>query len=237
MSNTNRLSLPLVQPSQAQKHVTVNEALLKLDAFAQLAIRSRGVTVPPVAPAEGDLYAVGAAPVNDWAGQAGMVALFSGGGWQFVPPQTGWRGWIQDEGVPAIWDGTDWLVGAATLSPNGSAFVHRSIETDHTVLAGAASTTGTLIPANTLVYGVAGLVLSDLGGTATAWQLGVDGVSANRYGSGLGVATGSYAKGLTSTPIAYYSDTALTLTADGGGFGGGVVRLVVHLAELTLPRP
>lgn len=237
MSETNRLGLPLVQPSQAQKHVTVNEAFLKLDALAQLAIRSRGVSVPPATPSEGDVYAVGAAPVNEWAGQSGRVALYTGGGWQFVVPQAGWQGWIADEGIPAVWDGTDWIAGAATLSTSGSAFVHRAVEVDHSVAAAASSTTTALIPSGSLVYGVTGLVLSDLGGAATSWQLGIAGESPDRYGSGLGVTTGAWANGLTSTPIAYYADTALTLTAVGGDFGGGVVRLVVHLAELTLPRP
>ena len=36
MARTAQLDLPLVAPSQAQKHVTVNEALARLDAVAQL---------------------------------------------------------------------------------------------------------------------------------------------------------------------------------------------------------
>ena len=37
MAKTAQLDLPLVMPAQAQKHVTVNEALARLDAAAQLA--------------------------------------------------------------------------------------------------------------------------------------------------------------------------------------------------------
>ena len=36
MARTAQLDLPLVMPAQAQKHVTVNEALARLDAAAQL---------------------------------------------------------------------------------------------------------------------------------------------------------------------------------------------------------
>ena len=34
--NTARLGLPLLQPAQAQKHVTVNEALMRLDGLVNL---------------------------------------------------------------------------------------------------------------------------------------------------------------------------------------------------------
>ena len=45
-----RLALPYLQPSQAQKHVTHNEALLRLDAIVQLALEAMGAEVPPMEP-------------------------------------------------------------------------------------------------------------------------------------------------------------------------------------------
>ena len=47
MASTAQLALPLVAPAQAQKHVTVNEALARLDAAAQFA----GVVGRPGEPA------------------------------------------------------------------------------------------------------------------------------------------------------------------------------------------
>ena len=90
--------------------------------------------------------------------------------------------------------------------------------------------------ANTLVYGVTGRVISGISGSLSAWRLGIAGVSPNRYGSGLGLGQGSFARGLTSSPLAYYTDTPLALTAEGGDFSGGSVRLAVHVGELTPPR-
>ena len=49
------LNLPLMQASQAQKHVTHNEALNILDTAAQLSVQSSSVTTPPVA-VDGDRY-------------------------------------------------------------------------------------------------------------------------------------------------------------------------------------
>jgi hypothetical protein len=87
-----------------------------------------------------------------------------------------------------------------------------------------------------VVFGITGIVLSDIMGTATSWRLGIDAISDNRYGSSLGLTTGSWLRGITSQPLAYYSDTSLRLTGEGGDFAAGSVRLAVHIAELGLPR-
>ena len=42
MSETAKLGLALVQPAQAQKHVTVNDAFQRLDALAQISIDTAG---------------------------------------------------------------------------------------------------------------------------------------------------------------------------------------------------
>ena len=48
MTDTPRMSLPLLAPAQAQKHVTVNEALARIDALTHLTLASVSLTVPPV---------------------------------------------------------------------------------------------------------------------------------------------------------------------------------------------
>jgi len=69
---------------------------------------------------------------------------------------------------------------------------------------------------------------------ATSWSLGVAG-SPDRYGVGYGVSLNSFANGVTSQPQAYFGPTALELTAAGGDFTAGKVRIAVHYAELTPP--
>lgn len=92
MSETPALGLPLLAAEQAQKHVTMNEALGVLDAIVQLAAKDRDLTAPPGAPAEGDRYIVAAAPTGAWAGQAGKIAIYQDGGWSFLTPREGWLG-------------------------------------------------------------------------------------------------------------------------------------------------
>ncbi len=233
MSDTAKLGLPLVAAAQAQKHVTVNDSLTRLDALVQLELVSLGATVPPASPAEGDAHSIGAGATGLWSGEDGQVAVFANGGWVFLTPWAGWQGW--SGGTRVQFDGADWIAGAGALSENGAGFVHRSVEIDHALGAGGTSTVAGAIPTNVVVYGVTGRVLSDIGG-ATSLQVGVAG-SADRYGSGIGTTAGAWLRGLTGSPLTYYAATDLVLTAESGSFDGtGVCRLAVHFAELTLPR-
>ena len=92
------LALPYLLPAQAQKHVTHNEALARLDVLAQLAVEGFGATAPPVAPQEGEVHALGPVPTGAWAGQGDRLAAWIGGAWVFVVPRTGWRAWGRAEG-------------------------------------------------------------------------------------------------------------------------------------------
>ena len=47
------LALPYLLPAQAQKHVTHNEALQRLDAVTQLVVEAFGATTPPGSPGVG----------------------------------------------------------------------------------------------------------------------------------------------------------------------------------------
>ena len=108
MSDTPMLGLPLLSAAQAQKHVTHNEALLRLDALVHLSVIARNLAAPPAAAADGDRYLVAASASGAWAGQAGLLALAQGGGWVFITPRKGWRLWVESEGKLLAFDGTLW---------------------------------------------------------------------------------------------------------------------------------
>jgi hypothetical protein len=236
MSETTNLRLPLLQAAQAQKHVTVNEALLRLDALSQLVIQSRTLAAPPPSPVSGSVFAVPAGATGAWSGRQGCLALWMNGGWEFTTPVTGWCGWIADERASAFFDGSTWMTGATAISASGAAPSFRVIEIDHPVAAGTSSVTSPIIPAGCQVFGITGRVLVGLGGTASAFRIGVAPSALDRYGSGILTAAGSWFRGITASPIAYYANTALTITAEGGAFAGGSLRIAVHLIELSLPR-
>ncbi len=89
---TARLGLPFLQPQQAQKHVTLNDSLTRLDSLMQMRALSASLTAPPDAPAEGDLFLMPQGVLSGaWAEQtAGTAACFQDGIWQFYGPQPGW---------------------------------------------------------------------------------------------------------------------------------------------------
>jgi hypothetical protein len=105
---TPSLGLPLIQPAQAQKHVTHNEALARLDTLTQPVAQSRTLTAPPTDAQDGDTRIVATGATGDWAGQDGAIAVMQGGAWQFLAPAEGWLCWIADEAAQAVFDGSTW---------------------------------------------------------------------------------------------------------------------------------
>jgi Protein of unknown function (DUF2793) len=108
MSDTPLLALPYIAGSQAQKHVTHNEALTLLDGLLHLSVISRSLATPPASPVDGDRYLVAASPTGTWATHAGQVALLVEGAWRFLNPRKGWRLWVEAENLFLIFDGTTW---------------------------------------------------------------------------------------------------------------------------------
>lgn len=209
-NQTARCALPLLQPAQAQKHVTVNEALIRLDGAVNLVLQSRTLAQPPANPPEGQCWAVPNGGGGAWAGHAGDIALAAGGGWVFVPARAGMRAFVLDEGMHATHDGADWLAGAMTLGANGSGLLAGMAEARVTVTAGTTVETEALIPPAALVIGAAARVIEPITGTLSTWSLGTAGAD-SRFGSGLGLAAGSWARGMLSQPMVYWDGSALHL--------------------------
>lgn len=86
---TPNLSLPYLAAAQAQKHVTVNEAMDAIDGLIQLTVISTTLTAPPAGPADGDRYIIAGSATGAWTGWDGSVAQFSGGVWhRIIPPDS-----------------------------------------------------------------------------------------------------------------------------------------------------
>jgi hypothetical protein len=115
MSNSTNLILPLLSAAQAQKHVTVNETVQKLDLLVQMAVSDRTLSVPPGSPADGARYIVAAAPSGAWSGQAGKIAAWQDGAWVFLSPREGWIAWIANENRLVFHDGSAWIESAGDL--------------------------------------------------------------------------------------------------------------------------
>jgi hypothetical protein len=105
-----RLGLDYVMTAQAQKHVTVNESLRRLDALVQATVVSRTVDDQPASPAEGEAYILTAQATGvDWALMtANSLAVFRDAEWVGIVPGEGWRAWVEDEQAMRVFHGGAW---------------------------------------------------------------------------------------------------------------------------------
>lgn len=109
MDKTPNLHLPYILSSQAQKHITHNDAIRALDALVHLSVLSNDLTVPPSTPSEGDRYIVHSNPSNEWIGQDNKIAAWQDGTWQFYAPQKGWVCWIENDENLLAFNGLNWI--------------------------------------------------------------------------------------------------------------------------------
>ncbi len=119
MSETPRLGLPQLAAAQAQKHVTVNEALSLLDALVQIGVKDRDLAAPPGTPSEGDLYIVAAGATGAWAGWEDAIALWSAGAWRRIDPGEGWLAWVEDESGFVRHAASGWSLWPSNVSTFG----------------------------------------------------------------------------------------------------------------------
>lgn len=116
MDLTPRLGLPYLMPNQAQKHVTLNASLARLDALAQIGIVSRALPAPPETPGEGEAWIIADAASSAWEGREQQIAAWQDGAWCFFAPRAGWLADVADEAALIVWTGADW--SAAVAAPD-----------------------------------------------------------------------------------------------------------------------
>lgn len=237
---TPRLGLPYVVAAQAQKHIPINESLARLDGLVQLAVESRAVVAQPASPVAGGVWilpdnATGAA----WAGQpAGTLMRFESGAWEPLVPTEGVLAWVKDENQMVAFDGTAWTPLSETFrstvaatSPS-QANTRLEILEQEVTLSGASTATTIVIPNRATVLAVSTRTTVAITGAAS-YNCGVAG-EASKFGGSLGVAKNASNIGVVG-PTAYYADTPVVLTAVGGNFVGGKVRVAIHVLRFDAP--
>lgn len=123
MTTSSNLQLPYLAPAQAQKHVTVNEALRRLDALVQLAVVSATTTAQPASPGDGDVYILPAGKTGAaWGAMANhALAYWRDGAWEQITPREGWLAYARDVDQLLAFTGTAWTAtggGASTSAAN-----------------------------------------------------------------------------------------------------------------------
>ncbi|MFN4098863.1 MAG: DUF2793 domain-containing protein [Pararhodobacter sp.] len=235
---TTHLLLPYIMASQAQKHITHNEALRLLDAMVQLSVRDRGRTAPPPAPADGDRHIVASGATDLWTGWDLNIALWTDGVWMRLVPRPGWLAWVADEAAFVVWTGSSWdpVGGASQLSDAAFILVNdadptklamfslsgistgasRTFSLPNTsselaILAGTQTFTGNKTFSGTFIVSAAAATIGTATGTAS-------------YGIGTGATTSGAAKTLNlGTGGAAGSTTVVNIGSATAGAGGTTV--------------
>jgi len=105
---THRHTLPYIMPSQAQKHVTHNEALRQMDVLSHLNLKGVDMNAAPETPQNGDAYSVGDAPEGLFANHAGCIAAFTDGAWMFYPRVLGMIAYDETDGKLIVYGAQGW---------------------------------------------------------------------------------------------------------------------------------
>lgn len=112
-----RLALPYLAAGQMQKHVTLNEALTRLDAIVQTVVASRSTTAQPGAPEDGSLWILPpGATGGDWSTRpTGALMRAEGGGWTVVEAGEGLIALVADAAEVVVRQGAGWVELGARL--------------------------------------------------------------------------------------------------------------------------
>ena len=112
------LQLPIIVPSQAQKHVTHNDALQILDALVQLTAISFSKSAPPSGVQEAAIYIIVEAATGVWAGHDYDIAIYRSHTWHFYTPRAGWCAYIPTENMQIVYTGKNWTGAGPTILQN-----------------------------------------------------------------------------------------------------------------------
>jgi hypothetical protein len=120
MATTTHLGITLLETAQAQKEVTVNEALTRIDAMLNCGVVDKDLTAPPASPQAGEVYIVAPSPTGAWAGKAGQIAYYDQG-WRFIVPSEGIIFWVKDEDKAYVHNGSFWQLLTSASSGGSTA--------------------------------------------------------------------------------------------------------------------
>lgn len=114
---TPRLALPLLQGGQLQKHLSLNQALSRLDLWCQAVAEAADVNRPPATVEAGQVFLLGA-PASDsvWAAfRSGDVVVRTEDDWEALRAPDGARVYVRNEAQIRIFQAGQWIPMGRTL--------------------------------------------------------------------------------------------------------------------------
>lgn len=148
MATTPNTGVTLLEQSQAQKEITINEALMRIDTLLAGGAIDKDLATPPGSPTAGDVYIVAASGTGAWSGKSGKVAYYDQG-WKFIDPKEGMLLWLKDEDQLYYYSGSSWMV---LTTGGGGAADTRVCDGRLTLTSGTPVTTSDVIAAGSVYF-------------------------------------------------------------------------------------
>lgn len=214
MTTSRQFEFDYLVEAQTQKHLTVNNALARIDACSQLIVR--GDVGGFADKRDGDVFSQTGSP---------ELAIFLNGGLEYVAPKTGWRAYFLAEQKEKRFDGNIWVAAADKPQNRIEKLVDLSLSDP------------LIIPEKSMVFGITARVKEGItgAGSLASWRIGVA-EDAVRYGQGLWLGQNGWSRGLTGVPITYWSDTPVLISGEGGAIMAGKIQLYLYLQTLEVPE-
>jgi len=118
-SVTTRHALPNLYVGQAQKEVTHNVALARIDALLHPVVEDSLATPPAglTLASDGLCWLISAGATGQWSGRSGQLARWSGGSWRYINAVEGMTIWHKIRGLRLFYIGASWIVPTAIADP------------------------------------------------------------------------------------------------------------------------
>ena len=116
---TARHALPNLYVGQAQKEITHNEALARIDALLHPVVED-SVANPPIgltAASDGLCWLISASATGVWSGRSGQIARWSGGSWRYINAVEGMVILHKSQGVRLFYIGGGWFAPQPIANP------------------------------------------------------------------------------------------------------------------------
>lgn len=114
-AETNKLDITLMEPSEGQPHITVNDFAWIADAFIFPMLAGYPANASPVVnnATNGDMYIVpsridNATPEDDWADHDNELAVLRNDEWNFFEPAAGWTVYSAAYAFSLTYNGSTW---------------------------------------------------------------------------------------------------------------------------------
>lgn len=126
-----RHQLPLLATGQAQKEVTHNEALIRIDALLHPVVEAELATPPTITAGtqEGKCWLIANAASGEWLGHGGKIAYWTGGSWRLLTSVDGMFLRNKMLGIDLFRTPSGWIAPTAIANPAGGGVIDAEART------------------------------------------------------------------------------------------------------------